>query len=220
MPASQGADPQPGPRDQEPLGGIRGAAAAGDGARTTAASNEYTQVIIHEADRLQSLVDRLLAPTATRESGGRREHPRVRSGCARWCWPSSRKGLRAARLRHLDLEFPRRPRAAHPGGAQHRPQRGCRRCPSASSTAMRDHAAHARAGGRSRSGGSATGWHWTCMSTTDPACRAGDPRTAFFTRWFPAAGRRIGAGADAGANLRPAAPAIGWTDRVGPIFQC
>jgi two-component system nitrogen regulation sensor histidine kinase GlnL len=24
--------------------------------------NEYTQVIIHEADRLQSLVDRLLAP--------------------------------------------------------------------------------------------------------------------------------------------------------------
>lgn len=26
---------------------------------------EYTQVIIHEADRLQSLVDRLLAPTVT-----------------------------------------------------------------------------------------------------------------------------------------------------------
>jgi len=47
---------------KNPLGGIRGAAQllgmeVGDKALT-----EYTQVIIHEADRLQALVDRLLAP--------------------------------------------------------------------------------------------------------------------------------------------------------------
>jgi two-component system, NtrC family, nitrogen regulation sensor histidine kinase GlnL len=47
---------------KNPLGGIRGAAQLlqmeMDGPELT----EYTQVIIHEADRLQSLVDRLLAP--------------------------------------------------------------------------------------------------------------------------------------------------------------
>lgn len=49
---------------KNPLGGIRGAAQLlememdGD----MSSLKEYTQVIIHEADRLQSLVDRLLAP--------------------------------------------------------------------------------------------------------------------------------------------------------------
>ncbi|HEV6966408.1 MULTISPECIES: nitrogen regulation protein NR(II) [Roseateles] len=49
---------------KNPLGGIRGAAQLlalelQDG---HAELNEYTQVIVHEVDRLQSLVDRLLAP--------------------------------------------------------------------------------------------------------------------------------------------------------------
>ncbi len=46
---------------KNPLGGIRGAAQL---LQMEIESNltEYTQVIIHEADRLQSLVDRLLAP--------------------------------------------------------------------------------------------------------------------------------------------------------------
>ncbi|RZJ11663.1 MAG: PAS domain-containing sensor histidine kinase [Rubrivivax sp.] len=49
---------------KNPLGGIRGAAQLlalelQDG---NADLNEYTQVIVHEVDRLQSLVDRLLAP--------------------------------------------------------------------------------------------------------------------------------------------------------------
>ena len=48
---------------KNPLGGIRGAAQLlRDGARVAASCIEYTQVIIHEADRLQALVDRLLAP--------------------------------------------------------------------------------------------------------------------------------------------------------------
>ncbi len=47
---------------KNPLGGIRGAAQLLELEITTPELTEYTQVIIHEADRLQTLVDRLLAP--------------------------------------------------------------------------------------------------------------------------------------------------------------
>src|ERR1043166_204144 len=45
-----------------PLGGIRGAAQLLERELERPALNEYTQVIIKEADRLQSLMDRLLTP--------------------------------------------------------------------------------------------------------------------------------------------------------------
>ncbi len=45
-----------------PLGGIRGAAQLLEAELETPALREYTRVIVKEADRLQSLVDRLLAP--------------------------------------------------------------------------------------------------------------------------------------------------------------
>ena len=47
---------------KNPLGGIRGAAQLLEMEIESQGLSEYTQVIIHEADRLQSLVDRLLAP--------------------------------------------------------------------------------------------------------------------------------------------------------------
>ena len=47
---------------KNPLGGIRCAAQLLQLELTTRELKDYTQVIIHEADRLQSLVDRLLAP--------------------------------------------------------------------------------------------------------------------------------------------------------------
>ena len=47
---------------KNPLGGIRGAAQLLQMELDSRELVEYTQVIIHEADRLQSLVDRLLAP--------------------------------------------------------------------------------------------------------------------------------------------------------------
>ncbi len=47
---------------KNPLGGIRGAAQLLQMELDTRELIEYTQVIIHEADRLQTLVDRLLAP--------------------------------------------------------------------------------------------------------------------------------------------------------------
>jgi len=47
---------------KNPLGGIRGAAQLLQMEVESRELTEYTQVIIHEADRLQALVDRLLAP--------------------------------------------------------------------------------------------------------------------------------------------------------------
>jgi two-component system nitrogen regulation sensor histidine kinase GlnL len=47
---------------KNPLGGIRGAAQLLEGEFTDNALREYTQVIIKESDRLQMLLDRLLAP--------------------------------------------------------------------------------------------------------------------------------------------------------------
>ena len=47
---------------KNPLGGIRGAAQLLAMEHASGELTEYTQVIIHEADRLQLLVDRLLAP--------------------------------------------------------------------------------------------------------------------------------------------------------------
>ncbi len=47
---------------KNPLGGIRGAAQLLEMEMESTDLTEYTQVIIREADRLQSLVDRLLAP--------------------------------------------------------------------------------------------------------------------------------------------------------------
>lgn len=47
---------------KNPLGGIRGAAQLLQMEVSSKALTEYTEVIIHEADRLQALVDRLLAP--------------------------------------------------------------------------------------------------------------------------------------------------------------
>jgi two-component system nitrogen regulation sensor histidine kinase GlnL len=47
---------------KNPLGGIRGAAQLLEMELANKDLTEYTQVIIHEADRLQTLVDRLLAP--------------------------------------------------------------------------------------------------------------------------------------------------------------
>jgi two-component system nitrogen regulation sensor histidine kinase GlnL len=47
---------------KNPLGGIRGAAQLLEMDLESRELKEYTRVIIHEADRLQTLVDRLLAP--------------------------------------------------------------------------------------------------------------------------------------------------------------
>ena len=52
---------------KNPLGGIRGAAQLLEMEIADRSLHEYTQVIIHESDRLQLLVDRLLAPHRHRQ---------------------------------------------------------------------------------------------------------------------------------------------------------
>lgn len=59
---------------KNPLGGIRGAAQLLEMEMESKELTEYTQVIIREADRLQILVDRLLAPRSTPPRGGRCQH--------------------------------------------------------------------------------------------------------------------------------------------------
>jgi len=67
---------------KNPLGGIRGAAQLLQMELDSKELIEYTQVIIHEADRLQSLVDRLLAPHRRPHVVGDVNHP---TRCANVC---------------------------------------------------------------------------------------------------------------------------------------
>ena len=61
---------------KNPLGGVRGAAQLLDAELASPEQREYTRVIIAEADRLQALVDRLLAPHRVARVVGRTQHPR------------------------------------------------------------------------------------------------------------------------------------------------
>lgn len=67
---------------RNPLGGIRGAAQLLDAELDRADLREYTRVVMHEADRLQSLMDRLLTPHRLPQVGALNIHEvveRVRS---------------------------------------------------------------------------------------------------------------------------------------------
>jgi len=54
---------------KNPLGGLRGAAQLLDGQLNDRELREYTRIIIHEADRLSDLVDRMMAPHRKAETG-------------------------------------------------------------------------------------------------------------------------------------------------------
>jgi two-component system nitrogen regulation sensor histidine kinase GlnL len=183
---------------KNPLGGIRGAAQLLAMEVDSRELTEYTQVIIHEADRLQALVDRLLAPHRRAHGGRRRQHPRGLRACA--FADAGRVSARAhprARLRRVDPRVPRRPRAADPGGAQHRAQRDAGAGQPAHPPGGRLARGDARIVLRTRVARQVTfgkqrfGWHWNCICrTTGRAC----PRpsaTASSTRWC---GREGGSG--------------------------
>ena len=97
-----------GARNQESAGGIRGGAVAGAGAAKPRVG-EYTQVIVHEADRLQSLVDRLLAPHRHPHQVGDVNIHEVCSACAHHSGGVPARPAGAAGLRYSIPEF-RRPR--------------------------------------------------------------------------------------------------------------
>ena len=107
---------------KNPLGGIRGAAQLLQmeiGKDLT----EYTQVIIHEADRLQTLVDRLLAPHRRPHLVGDVNIHEVCERVRSLILAEFPKGLKVVRDYDTYSGFPWRPRAADPGRTEHRPQR-------------------------------------------------------------------------------------------------
>ena len=123
---------------KNPLGGIRGAAQLLEMELESRDLTEYTQVIINEADRLQTLVDRLLAPHRRPHVVGDVNIHEVCERVRSLILAEFPRGLHdRARLRHLDPRVPRRPRAADPGHAQHRAQRRAGAGRAASRPAMR-----------------------------------------------------------------------------------
>jgi two-component system nitrogen regulation sensor histidine kinase GlnL len=82
---------------KNPLGGIRGAAQLLERELVRRELTEYTQVIIQEAERLQSLLDRLLTPHPHSTSGGGEYSRSAGAGAQRGCWPSTPTGLKIRR---------------------------------------------------------------------------------------------------------------------------
>ena len=81
---------------KNPLGGIRGSAQLLERELADPELREYTQVIVKEADRLQTLMDRMLTPHRLPQDG-----PSISmkcwSACAAWSWPNSRMASRIRR---------------------------------------------------------------------------------------------------------------------------
>ena len=160
---------------KNPLGGIRGAAQLLQMEVNSKELTEYTQVIIHEADRLQSLVDRLLAPH-------RRPHVvadvNIHEVCERvraLILAEHPRGLTV--VRDYDASIPefRGDREQLIQAVLNIAHNARRRWRSASPPAARNCGCARGWRARSRSAASASDWHWNCISrTTAPAC----PRTS------------------------------------------
>ena len=108
---------------KNPLGGIRGAAQLLEQELEKPALREYTQVIVQEADRLRSLMEKLLAPQNASHYSALNIHEvleRVRSVVL----AEMPEGLEdTARLRYQPARAGRRQRTVDTGHAQYRAQR-------------------------------------------------------------------------------------------------
>ncbi len=192
---------------KNPLGGIRGAAQLLEMEVESRALTEYTQVIINEADRLQALVDRLLAPH-------RKPHVvsdvNIHEVCERvrsLILAEFPRGLHGApRLRHLDPRLPWRPRAADPGCSEHRAQRGAGAGRAHLAGGRRHHPAHAHRPPGHAAASSVIDWHWNCISSDNGPGVPESIRDRIFYPLVSGRGWRVGSGADAGADVRAATP--------------
>ena len=77
---------------KNPLGGIRGAAQLLEGELHDPENKEFTEVIISEADRLQHLVDKILAPYRQLYHPDQLMFTRSWNVFASWCSRNFRKG--------------------------------------------------------------------------------------------------------------------------------
>jgi two-component system, NtrC family, nitrogen regulation sensor histidine kinase GlnL len=172
---------------KNPLGGIRGAAQLlqmelSDSEKAKSLT-EYTQVIIHEADRLQTLVDRLLEPhRKPREIGDVNIHEvceRVRSLIV----AEFPRGLKV--VRDYDISIP-----DFRGDKEQLIQTVLNIAHNAAQSAWRKamrRSCCARAlPGKSLWASAGIGWHWNCiLQTTGPAFPP-KSRIASSTRWSAA----------------------------------
>ena len=205
---------------KNPLGGIRGAAQLLEMEIESRALTEYTQVIINEADRLQALVDRLLAPHRKPHVVG---DVNIHEVCERVrALIAGRVPARPddrARLRHLDPRVPRRPRAADPGGAQHRPQRRRRRWPSGSRPATRSIVLRTRVARQVTLGKQR---YRLALELHIEDNGPGVPESIRDRIFYPLVSGREGGsglGLDAGADLRAAAPWARSNARASPAAR-
>ena len=148
---------------KNPLGGIRGSAQLLEMELNDKELTEYTQVIIHEADRLQTLVDRLLAPH-------RRPHVvsdvNIHEVCERvraLILAEFPKGLKV--VRDYDISIPSFVATANSSFRRCLTSRTTRRrpCKSASHRAMHRSRSRAESCAKSRLASSVIAWHWNCM---------------------------------------------------------
>ena len=102
---------------------MRGAAQLLERELGSPGQHEYTQVIIKESDRLQALVDRLLAPHRRPRAIADLNMHEVLERVRMIMLAEFPRASRSARLRRQPSRLSRRPRAADPGDAEHRAQR-------------------------------------------------------------------------------------------------
>ena len=196
---------------KNPLGGIRGAAQLLEMEIESRDLKEYTQVIIHEADRLQTLVDRLLAPHRRPHVVGDVNIHEVCERVRSLILAEFPRGLKI--VRDYDTSIPefRGDREQLIQAVLNIAHNACqalvgahrgRRCAA--------HFPHPhRPAGHLRQAALSTGTGIACHRQR-ARCTGLDQGSHF----LPAGvgqGRRFRPGADAGANLRPAAS---WRDRV------
>ena len=148
---------------KNPLGGIRGAAQLLERELDRPELHEYTQVIIKEADRLQSLMDRLLTPHRA---------PRVEPVNVHEVLERVRSLVRAEFGIDIERDYdPSLPELM--GDREQLIQAVLNIARNAAQAGARSVIVfRTRARATSRSASSATGWHWNCKSsTTARACR-------------------------------------------------
>ena len=196
---------------KNPLGGIRGAAQLLEMEVESRDLMEYTQVIIHEADRLQTLVDRLLAPHRRPHVVGDVNIHEVCERVRSLILAEFPRGLQI--VRDYDTSIPE-----FRGDREQLIQAVLNIAHNAAQALAERHrggrcAAHFqdahRAAGDLRQAALSTGTGIACHRQRTRC--AGLDQGPHLLSAGVGQGRRIRPGADAGANLRAAAP---WRDRV------
>ena len=189
---------------KNPLGGIRGAAQLLEMELDSRELTEYTQVIIHEADRLQSLVDRLLAPHRHPHLVGDVNIHEVCERVRSLVLVEYPQGLKVQRDYDTSIPEFRGDREQLIQAVLNIVQNAAQALAERIAAGDAVITLRTRVARQVRLVASAIGWHWNCMSlTTDRACPM--PSRSVFTLWC-----RAGT-ADQGWGLRWRKPSCSAT---------